>query len=58
VVLSELLSRLSNKQIAELILEISDLPTGEKHMWGWVKSLFSPPFDRLTEVAYQMTGMC
>jgi hypothetical protein len=58
--LPELLSQLSNRQIAELILKVSkSSTTGEKQMWGWVKSLFRSPINYKIDLesVYQMAGI-
>jgi len=55
-----LLSQLSDRQIAALILKVSQLSTtGEKHMWGWVKSLFRSPINYKIDLesVYQMAGI-
>ena len=54
-------NQLNGQQIAELLLLISkysSVPTGEKHMWGWIKKLFQSPVSYVVDLesVYLMAG--
>ena len=54
-------NQLNSKQVSELLSLISkhsSVPTGEKHMWEWIKKLFRAPVSYVVDLesVYLMAG--
>ena len=54
-------NQLNGKQVSELLSLISkhsSVPTGEKHMWEWIKKLFRAPMNYTVDLesVYLMAG--